>query len=217
VERSATRRSPEATVATLGFASGYPNLPSKGAGATRKANPVAARARPETAAALYDEDFYAWTQEQAAALRTHFRGDNRIDVEHLAEEIEDLGKSDLHAVESFVEQIIAHLLKLDYSGQQPPRAHWRAEVLNFRQNVDRKITPTIRRKVERKLEKLYENARQLAAVGALVHEPDLARRLPKACPYDWHAIWHRDVLAEAGIDLSGRPTRTGRAGRKRGS
>ena len=172
---------------------------------------------PGNATTLYDEDFYAWTQEQANALRTHFRGDNRIDVEHLAGEIEDLGKSELHAVESFVEHIIAHLLKLDYSGQQPPRAHWRAEVLNFRQNVGRKITPTIRRQVERRLDDLYENARQLAAVGALVHEPDLARRLPKSCPYDWHAIWHRDVLAEAGIDLSDRPKRTGGAGRKRGT
>jgi hypothetical protein len=41
------------------------------------------------AAELYDEDFYAWTQQQAKALRTHFKGDNRLDVEHLAEEVED--------------------------------------------------------------------------------------------------------------------------------
>ena len=52
------------------------------------------------AADLYDEDFYAWTQQQAEALRTHFKGDNRLDVEHLAEEVEDLGKSELQAVES---------------------------------------------------------------------------------------------------------------------
>jgi hypothetical protein len=153
------------------------------------------------AAELYDEDFYAWTQEQAKALRTHFRGDNRLDVEHLAEEVEDLGKSELQGVESFVEQIIAHLLKLDYSGQAAPRSHWRAEILNFRQNINRKITPSIRRKVERALDELYYGGRQIAAAGALVHEPDLIRRLPKSCPYDWNTIWHRDVLAEAGVDL----------------
>ena len=67
-------------------------------------------------AELYDEDFYAWTQQQAQALRTHFQGDNRLDVEHLAEEVEDLGKSELHAVESFVENVIERLLKIDYSG-----------------------------------------------------------------------------------------------------
>jgi hypothetical protein len=153
------------------------------------------------AAELYDEDFYAWTQQQAQALRTHFKGDNRLDVEHLAEEVEDLGKSDLHAVESFIEHIIAHLLNLDYSGQAAPRAHWRAEIMNFRQNIERKISPSIRR-IGRELDDLYRRARQTAAVGALVHEPDLIRRLPKVCPYDWDTIWHRDVLGEAGVDLS---------------
>jgi hypothetical protein len=151
---------------------------------------------------LYDADFYAWTQAQAKALRTHFRGDHRLDVEHLAEEIEDLGKSELQAVESFIEQIIAHLLKLDYSGQDAPRPHWRAGVLNFRRSVERKITPAIRRKVEGELEACYLRGREIARAGAIVHEPDLIRRLPKSCPYDWSTIWQRDVVAEAGIDLS---------------
>ena len=152
---------------------------------------------------LYERDFYAWTQAQAHALRMHFKGDNRLDVEHLAEEIEDLGGSELQAVESFVEQIIAHLLKLDYSAQTDPRAHWRAEVLNFRRSAGRKISPTIRRKVEADLEGSYRRAREIAAVGAMLHEPDLIRRLPRTCPYDWEAVWHRDVMAEAGFDLSG--------------
>jgi Domain of unknown function DUF29 len=155
------------------------------------------------AAELYDQDFYAWTQEQAEALRTHFRGDNRLDVEHLAEEIADLGDSELQAVESYVEQIIAHLLKLDYSGQPDPRVHWRAEVLNFRRSVERKVSPTIRRKIEADLGGRYARGREIAAVGAIVHEPDLIRRLPRTCPYDWDAVWHRDVMTEAGIDLSG--------------
>jgi Domain of unknown function DUF29 len=167
------------------------------------------------AAELYDEDFYAWTQQQAEALRTHFRGDNRLDVEHLAEELEDLGKSDLQAVESFIEHIIAHLLKLDYSGHVAPRAHWRAEIVNFRQNIDRKISPSIRRTVGRNLDELYRRARQTAAVGALVHEPDLIRRLPKICPYDWETIWHRDVLSEAGVDLG--DTEDISRGRRRGT
>ena len=100
------------------------------------------------AAELYDEDFYAWTEQQAKALRTHFEGDNRIDAEHLAEEVEDLGKSELHAVESYIENVIEHLLKLDYSGWTEARAHWRAEVDAFRGSIERKITPRIRRQVE---------------------------------------------------------------------
>jgi hypothetical protein len=153
-------------------------------------------------AELYEEDFYAWTQEQARTLREQFRGDNRLDIEHLAEEIEDLGSSELQAVESFVEQILAHLLKLDYSAQTSPRTHWRAEILNFRMSATRKMSPTIRRKMEADIAGSYARARQIAAVGAMVHEPDMIRRLPRVCPYDWQAVWQRDVLAEAGIDLS---------------
>ena len=167
------------------------------------------------AADLYEQDFYASTQQRTEALRSHLQGDNRLDVEHLAEMAEDLGKSDLHAVESFIEHIIAHLLKLDYSGQAAPRAHCRAEIVNFRKNIDRKISPSIRRKVVGALDELYRRARQAAAAGALVHEPDLIRRLPKICPNDWDTIWHRDVLAEAGVDLG--DTEDNSRGRPRGA
>jgi hypothetical protein len=155
------------------------------------------------AADLYDKDFYAWTQQQAEALRTHFKGDNRLDVEHLAEEVEDLGKSELHAVESYIENVIEHLLKLDHSGWVEARNHWRAEVDAFRASIERKITPKIRQQVETELEALYERARRGAARSLHQREPDLVRRLPKHCPYDWNTIWYRDVFAEAGIDLSG--------------
>jgi hypothetical protein len=151
-------------------------------------------------AELYDEDFYAWTQAQAKALRTHFRGDNRIDVEHLAEEVEDLGKSERQSVESYVQQIIAHLLKLDYSGFELPRRHWRGEIVAFRVSVERKISPSMKPKIRRALPELYEGARNMAA-ASLDAEPDLGRRLPKECPYDWTAVIERDVMAEVGIDL----------------
>ncbi len=153
------------------------------------------------AAELYDEDFYAWTQEQARVLRTHFQGDNRLDVEHLAEEVEDLGTSELHAIESFVENVIEHLLKLDYSGWVGGRNHWRAEVDAFRASIERRITPLIRQQVETELDALYERARRAAGRSLHQREPDFVRRLPKRCPYDWDTIWHRDVLAEAGFDL----------------
>jgi hypothetical protein len=170
------------------------------------------------AADLYDEDFYAWTQQQAEALRTQFKGDNRLDVEHLAEEIEDLGKSELHAIESYVENVIEHLLKLDYSGWVEARNPWRAEVDAFRTSIERKITPRIRQQVETEVPKLYERARRAAPRSLHQRELDFVRRLPKTCPYPWDAIWHRDVLAEAGIDLSDGPDEMQKKrGRKRGA
>jgi hypothetical protein len=159
------------------------------------------------AAELYEEDFYAWTQEQAAVLRAEFRGDNRLDVEHLAEEIEDLGRAELLAVESYVEQIIAHLLKLDYSGLDWPRAGWRREVVAFRVSMHRKLTPSMKRRVQRKLPTLYERGARLAGASLHDSEPGFLRRLPKASPYDWAAVESREVLAE--LERSEGPDRGG--------
>ena len=60
----------------------------------------------------YDDDFYAWTQYQAEVLRSMPAPDNRFDREHVAEEIEDLGKSERDAVRSQVRRIVEHFLKL---------------------------------------------------------------------------------------------------------
>jgi len=64
---------------------------------------------------LYDDDIYAWTQQQAEVLRrlAETRRDlpNELDLENVAEEIEDVGKSELHRVESFVRLILLHLVK----------------------------------------------------------------------------------------------------------
>ena len=160
-------------------------------------------------ATLYDEDFYAWTQEQANALRTHFRGDNRIDVEHLAEEIEDLGKSGLHAAESYIVQIIAHLLKLHYSAFDRPRRHWRQEIVAFRQNLRRKMSPSVARIAQDNLDQLYQDGRQLAAASPDA-EPDLEDRLPRANPYDWDDITVRPPTPEAAredVPVDGRSRR----------
>ena len=44
----------------------------------------------------YDTDFYAWTQTQATALRA--KESKTLDWDHLAEEIESLGRSDRRAI-----------------------------------------------------------------------------------------------------------------------
>ena len=46
---------------------------------------------------LYQTDYYAWTKEQAAALRAMAvaRVNSTLDLENLAEEVESLGRSDL--------------------------------------------------------------------------------------------------------------------------
>jgi Domain of unknown function DUF29 len=53
-------------------------------------------------ASLYDTDYYAWTQDQAATLRelAASRSNMRLDLSQLAEEVEDLGRNELRTVSS---------------------------------------------------------------------------------------------------------------------
>ena len=69
----------------------------------------------------YEDDFYAWTQHQAKVVRTMPVFDDRFDREHVAEEIEDLGKSERDAIRGQIRRIIEHFLKLAYSPARAPR------------------------------------------------------------------------------------------------
>jgi hypothetical protein len=141
----------------------------------------------------YEDDFYAWTQRQAQVVRTMPVTDNRFDREHVAEEIEDLGKSERDAVRSQVSRIIEHFLKLAYSLGQTPRFDWMGTILDARQELLDKLAPALRHEVEGALEKLYSDARRRAALGLRRYgEAEAAKRLPGTCPYSWDEICQED-------------------------
>jgi len=100
---------------------------------------------------LYDEDFFAWSQQQAEALRAAARGGSNqpLDWENLAGEIEDLGKSDRRELRSRLALIIEHLVKLTYSRARDPRRNWRETVRRERAEVERILedSPSLRREI----------------------------------------------------------------------
>ena len=61
---------------------------------------------------LYEQDFYAWSREQANALRRRGSG---LDYDRLAEEVEDMGSAQRDAVESLCLQVLVHLIKLEFT------------------------------------------------------------------------------------------------------
>jgi hypothetical protein len=135
---------------------------------------------------LYQTDYYAWTKQQATALRAlaRRRANSTLDLENLAEEVESLGRSDLNTVRSQVQRIIEHLLKLEFSPSIPPRADWRYSVAQARDQVEDHITASMRPDVAADLAKLFGRARRDAALGLRQHgEHDAAKALPTACPY----------------------------------
>jgi hypothetical protein len=141
----------------------------------------------------YEDDFYAWTQHQAAVLREMPVADNQLDREHVAEEIEDLGKSERDAVRSQIRRIIEHLLKLAYSPAQEPRFGWMASIGEVRSVLDDKFSPTLRRDAETLLARLYRDGRRQAELALRDYgEEEAAEALPTICPYSLDDICRED-------------------------
>ena len=136
-------------------------------------------------AALYEDDFYLWVERQADLLRKgRFRD---LDLEHLIEEVEDLGASLRNAVTSRTRAIILHLLKLQYSPAVEPRGGWRESVGKQRDDLELEITPSLRRYLNAELENIYQKAR-LRAVDDLAQDRVAPDQLPASCPYTFERI-----------------------------
>jgi hypothetical protein len=135
----------------------------------------------------YEEDLYAWSQEQAALLRA--RRTAGLDWDNLAEEILAMGGSDLRKLESRLCVILLHLLK--WQAQPALRgASWRKILRTQRREIRKllKQSPSLRRGVPELMLEAYSDA-----VNDAVDETGLpADRFPVDCPY-----LPDDVLAES--------------------
>ncbi len=141
---------------------------------------MATRTKPT--ADIYSRDFYVWTERQAALLRA--QRFEQLDLDNLIEEVEALGRAELNAVLSNAGVIVEHLLKLEHSRAQDPRAGWRATIREHRRHLRRELTPRFRRMLQDELPGLYPEIRDdTAALLRDYGEHDATDTLPEACPY----------------------------------
>lgn len=89
-----------------------------------------------TTATDYETDFYQWTQQQAALLRQGRL--SRIDAANLAEEVESMGNSNRWALESFLSNVIIHLLKWKYQPEQRCTS-WKMTIRNGRIQIEKRL------------------------------------------------------------------------------
>jgi Domain of unknown function DUF29 len=140
----------------------------------------------------YDTDFFTWTQGQAQALRAkEWTG---LDIEHLAEEIESLGKSDRRAIESHLERVLLHLLKWRFDPGRDPRRGWQLSARHARREIA-KITrdsPSLRDHPVHSLADAYRHARGDAAIDTGL---PLAT-FPDACPWPIAQVLEEDFWPE---------------------
>lgn len=141
----------------------------------------------------YDEDFACWAAETARLLRERCFAE--IDVEHLAEEIEDMGKNQRRELFSRLTVIIHHLLKWQ---QQPEQRSggWKATVVTQRAELGRLIehSPSLQRQLGTAVAEVYRHAARAAAA-----ETGLPlSAFPSECPFTAEQILEEDFFPDLG-------------------
>lgn len=139
----------------------------------------------------YDKDFYAWALHSAELIREGKFSE--IDTEHLAEEIESMGKSDKRELVNRFAVLLAHLLKWQF---QPGRRgnSWKYTIQTQRFEVNELLedSPSLKYEIDKKLEHAYEKALLIA-----INETGLNQEIfPNKCPFPLEQALDADFFPE---------------------
>ena len=138
---------------------------------------------------LYESDFFAWTNRQAALLRAGDLG--AVDIERIAEEIESMGRREKRELFSRLAILLMHLLKWRF---QPALIgnSWRATIKVQRRELERHLAdnPSLKARLPELIVTAYEDATLLAA-----RETGLAESVfSAACPWSFQEMM--EVISE---------------------
>lgn len=138
---------------------------------------------------LHEHDFYAWTQEQAHLLKTGQL--HQLDWQNIAEEIEDMGRSEKRQLESRLEILITHLLKWQFQPNLRSRS-WQLTLKEQRLRLEKLLqkNPSLQPDLTEVIEEVYP----LAAISA-ERETGLSV-FPETCPYSLTEILSSEFLPE---------------------
>jgi hypothetical protein len=149
----------------------------------------------EDMAALYDRDFYEWTVRNAELREGCVQN---ADLEHVAEEIEDLGKRDTREVLSRMTVLLMHLLKWSVQPQrrytESGSSSWLATIKEQRQQLVAIFaqSPSLKRYAQKVLPDAHRDAVERASVetGIPTHE------FPEQCPFRFEQVLEDKFLPE---------------------
>jgi hypothetical protein len=108
---------------------------------------------------LYGDDILMWSERQAELLRRIAAGEpvnEAPDWPNIAEEIEDVGRSELRSCRSLLRQALRHMLKAEAWPFSRDAPNWRADAIDFRRQARDAFTPSMRQKID--IAQLYADA-----------------------------------------------------------
>lgn len=138
-------------------------------------------------ATLYDTDFYAWANEQAALLRAGRLSE--ADIENIAEEIESMGRSEKRELVSRLTVLLLHLLKWRYQPALQSNS-WRRTIEQQRLHLEEHLAdnPSLKSQLDQLITSAYRHARVEAE-----HETGLLREtFPVTCPFTYDEAMNPD-------------------------
>ncbi|MBZ5724424.1 MAG: DUF29 domain-containing protein [Acidobacteriia bacterium] len=140
-------------------------------------------------AELYDRDFYEWTRRNAELLRAGRAGE--ADLEHIAEEIEDMGQRERRELLSRLGILIAHLLKWKVQAGRRSRS-WELTIRVQRKDLARLLSrnPSLQSGLAEDLAEAYERA----VVDAMTETNHPESDFPGTCPYTLDVLLDPDFL-----------------------
>ncbi|CCI27275.1 conserved hypothetical protein [Microcystis aeruginosa PCC 9809] len=126
---------------------------------------------------LYEREYDRWLSETIELLKN--RQFDRVDYEHLIEELAAWGRSEKTTVKSLILSIIIQLLLYQFwtTEREINSNHWAAEIITFRVQLEDKLTTDLSKFLELELDNIYENARLIA------EKKTGLKNLPIICPY----------------------------------
>ncbi|UHD18953.1 DUF29 domain-containing protein [Thiocapsa bogorovii] len=142
----------------------------------------------------YDQDLVRWARETAELIR---KGSwQAVDVEHLAEELEDLSKSERRAIASQLVRLLLHLLKWQYQSERRSDS-WIDSITDARLQIELAIqdSPSLRSYPTLVLAQSYQRARRSAAMQT---GRPLAT-FPETCPYGLDQVLDDAFLPESSM------------------
>ena len=111
----------------------------------------------ESVNTLYDTDFYAWSNQQAALLRAGKL--SQADIENIAEEIESMGRSEKRELVSRLTVLLLHILKW----QHQPKGRgssWEASIKGQRLDIEQHLrdNPSLKSQLQEAIAYAYRRA-----------------------------------------------------------
>jgi hypothetical protein len=140
---------------------------------------------------LYDEDFHAWANEQAALLRQGKLA--QADLEHIAEEIESMGRTEKRELVSRLTVLMLHLLKWRFQPNLRGKS-WRLSIEGQRLDIDAhlKDNPSLRAGLSEAISFSYRRA----LIDAERETGLEAMTFPSECPWSFDQTMANDFWPE---------------------